>query len=191
MDLEELKSETLRIMQKLEIDRRPNCKNDGTVGIRQKVELDNTGMPAAFNLVYGVNDLVEPHNPSLLCYKNPYVGLNTRAMSAWLRPEQENSTYLIEIHGMIIHELTHYYQYTEDPFNKEYIQYNPYSQNYEAYVSQRCELEAHSVQGYYLMEKENPERLAQLMKYNMIPRVIELLVNFMSSKKNLPIVFPV
>jgi hypothetical protein len=54
---------------------------------------------------------------------------------------------------VIMHELVHFLQFSPKVQAEPYIGYNEATDNYEAYVSQRSETEAHFIQLHYLMEK--------------------------------------
>lgn len=108
-------------------------------------------------------EVINADDPYSMSYPGSLIAVSTEVMNILKSPFDKNSFNHIKARSIVAHELVHYYQIGtfEELHGKDYIVYD--SSNYNNYLNQRCELEAHAVQGFYYLLHTNENELDRLI----------------------------
>jgi hypothetical protein len=166
--LEALKLSTLRIMKELDIQIRSAIDKDGELEI--KIDSKLWRYNAEFSIKSDKDGIRFTHDNLKQHYIDPIISTSlyiSQSLNADFHYDHVRAC------SIMVHEITHYYD--ASLYDEEYIYPNGY--NYEDYISQKCELNAHAVQAYYYLETAFPEKLKDIISRNNLNDIKRLSIN--------------
>ncbi len=74
---------------------------------------------------------------------------------------------------VLVHETTHFLQHITSEEDTVYLKYDPVRPNYMAYLTQRCEMEAHQTQLFYVATEKRERLITAGLEPQRIARILE------------------